>query len=172
MNHISNPQESIEKAIQFLETNGIPFERHDHAAVFTVDEVSELVSIEKGIRTKNLFVRDKKGRQHVLIVVPHDKSVDLMELGVQTGYGRVSFGSPERLMRHLGVEPGSVSLMGVINDPSCHVHVVIDIDIWNASFVRCHPLVNTATVVLDNPGMKRLFEITGHEPLVIEVPSR
>ena len=66
MNHISNPQESIEKAIQFLETYGIPFERHDHAAVFTVDEVSELVSIEKGIRTKNLFVRDKKGRQHVL----------------------------------------------------------------------------------------------------------
>ena len=102
MNHISDPQESIEKAIQFLETNGITFERHDHPAVFTVDQVTELVSIEKGIRTKNLFVRDKKGRQHVLIVVPHDKAVDLMELGNQTGHGRVSFASPERIREEVG----------------------------------------------------------------------
>jgi len=172
MSQESVREEAIAKAIRFLESNGISYERHDHPAVFTVDQVTDLVSIDKGVRTKNLFVRDKKGRRHILVVVPHDKSVDLMKLGVLTGHGRVSFGSPERLMKHLGVEPGSVTLMGVINDPARKVEIVIDSQIWNADFVRCHPLVNTATVVLNQAGLKRIFECTGHQPLVIEVPSR
>ena len=65
--------DSRSRALAFLSENDIAFELHDHPAVFTVDEVSELVSIDRGVRTKNLFVRDKKGKRHVLIVLPHDK---------------------------------------------------------------------------------------------------
>ena len=161
---------SLERAISFLEQHDIAYERHDHAAVFTVDQVSELVAIDKGARTKNLFVRDKKGKRHVLIVVPFDAKVDLMKLGGSTGHGRLSFASKERLARHLGVTPGSVTLRGVINDPEHKVEVIMDEKIWNAPFVRCHPLQNTSTVVLNNAGLKSLFEITGHVPIIMNVP--
>ncbi len=159
-------------AIAFLKEHQIEFERFDHPAVFTVEEVTRLVKIDHGKRTKNLFVRDKKGRRHVLIIVPHDKSVDLRALGEITGHGRVSFASPERLLKYLGVDPGSVTLMGVINDLDNAVEVVVDSAVWEAESVRCHPLVNTSTVVLPARGVRRLFEVTGHNPLIIDVPSR
>jgi len=162
----------LEKALDFLDTHRIEFERFDHPAVFTVDQVSEIVTIGKGHRTKNLFVRDKKGRRHVLIVVPHDKSVDLMNLGQLTGHGRVSFASPERLWNHLGVEPGSVTIMGVINDEENNVELIIDKSVWEADFVRCHPLVNTSTVVLSASGIRAMLQATGHDPIILDVPTR
>ena len=161
----------IAHAIRFLETHGIAYERHDHPAVFTVDEVTALGEIGHGQRTKNLFVRDKKGRRHVLIVVPHDKQVDLMAVGERLDAGRLSFGSEQRLMDRLGVEPGSVTLMGVINDLEHAVEVVIDKQVWDADYVRCHPLANTSTVVLDAAGIRTLFAATGHTPRVMEVPE-
>lgn len=165
------PQASIDLAIRFLNRHNIPFERHDHAAVFTVDQVSELVSIDRGARTKNLFVRDKRGRRHVLIVVPFDVSVDLMKLGELLQLGRLSFASETRLFNYLGVEPGSVTLLGVINDSEQQVEVVIDERIWAAEFVRCHPLHNTSTLVIGNAGLKSIFEATGHQPHVLMVPT-
>lgn len=162
----------LTRAIRFLDDNGIAYERYDHPAVFTVEEVTRFVDIPHGQRTKNLFVRDKKGRRHILIVVPFDKEVDLMALGAATGLGRVSFASERRLLDRLDVEPGSVTLMGVINDPEGAVEVIVDKAIWEADRVRCHPLVNTCTVVLEQEGVRRLFELTGHTPTIIEVPSK
>lgn len=162
--------ERIEKAIRFLEDHDIAYERYDHPAVYTVEQVTELVRIDRGQRTKNLFVRDKKARNHVLIVVPHDIEVDLMELGRQTQLGRLSFASERRLMTYLGVEPGSVTLMGIINDEELVVDVILDRRIWEADSVRCHPLENTSTVILEADGLRRLFEATGHQPRIMEVP--
>lgn len=161
----------LTRALRFLEYHGVPYERYDHPAVFTVDEVTRSVDIPHGQRTKNLFVRDKKGRRHILIVVPHDKQVDLMELGGQTGLGRLSFASERRLLEHLDVEPGSVTLMGIINDPDHRVEVIVDETIWQADRVRCHPLVNTSTIVLEREHLHRLFDLTGHQPTILEVPS-
>ena len=165
-------QNPIQRAISFLEASGISYERHDHPAVFTVDEVTELVSISRGARTKNLFVRDKKGRRHVLIVVAFDKKVDLMALGEMTELGRLSFASRERLWTYLGVEPGSVTIMGVINDRDHHVEVIIDQEVWEAPAVRCHPLLNTCTVVLEQDGLRHLLHSTGHDPMILNVPSK
>jgi len=161
----------IDRAISFLEQNGIAYERHDHEAVFTVEQASKVESIGIGARTKNLFVRDKKGKRHVLIVVPHDVSVDLMSLGEITGYGRLSFASEQRMNTYLGLSPGSVTLMGVINDPQHQVDVIIDARIWNSDFVRCHPLQNTSTVVISNQGLKSIFKATGHVPQIMTVPT-
>lgn len=163
--------ERVATAIRFLEDHGIAYERHDHPAVFTVDQVTALGEIGRGQRTKNLFVRDKKGRRHILIVVPHDKQVDLTAVGERLNAGRLSFGSQQRLLDRLGVEPGSVTLMGVINDPEHAVEVVIDQKVWEADAVRCHPLANTSTVVLEAVGVRALFAATGHTPRVMEVPE-
>jgi len=162
----------LHHAISFMETNEIEYERHDHPAVFTVEEVTQLVSIVRGARTKNLFVRDKKGRRHILIVIPFEKKVDLLALGEMSGLGRVSIASHERLWKYLGVTPGSVTVMGVINDMDHHVEVIIDETVWNAPAVRCHPLVNTCTVVLEQEGLRRMLHITGHDPMILNVPSK
>jgi len=94
-----------------------------------------------------------------------------MELGRVTDLGRVSFASEKRLLDRLNVLPGSVSIMGVINDPAGMVEVIIDQAVWDASHVRCHPLVNTATIVMSANGLRTMLQITGHEPTIMDIPA-
>jgi len=94
----------------FLGTHGLAPARHEHPPVMTVEESERLVPPLPGAKTKNLFLRDKKGARHFLVSVPHDLAVDLNGLGALLGAGRLGFASPERLAKHLGVTPGSVSL--------------------------------------------------------------
>ena len=94
---------------QFLADHHIEYKRHDHPAVFTVADVERLVPPLPAAKTKNLFLRDKKGKRHFLVVVPAQKRVDIKALGAAIGAGRLSFGSPARLKRYLGVDPGSTS---------------------------------------------------------------
>src|SRR5437660_12439680 len=93
----------------FLAHHGIRLQRHPHPPVMTVEESERLVPKLPGAKTKNLFLRDKKGSRHFLVTVPHDLAVDLAGLGGALGVGRLGFASPERLAKHLGITPGSVS---------------------------------------------------------------
>ena len=101
---------------RFLVENSIEYERVDHPPVFTCEEAEWLVPELSGADTKNLFVRDKKARRHFLVAVGHDKSVDLKTLSSALGVTNLSFASSERLKRYLGIEPGAVSLLAIIND--------------------------------------------------------
>src|SRR5206468_2069619 len=92
----------------FLAHHGIVAQRVEHPPVMTVEESERLVPPLPGAKTKNLFLRNKKGDRHFLVTVPHDVAVDLIVLGDQLGAGRLGFASPERLMKHLGITPGSV----------------------------------------------------------------
>ncbi|MDA0747788.1 MAG: prolyl-tRNA synthetase associated domain-containing protein [bacterium] len=157
---------------QFFAQHNIEYERHDHPAVYTVEEADRLVPQLPGAKTKNLFLRDKKGRHHVLVVVPHEKSVDLKTLSTLLDLNSLSLASPERLKKHLGVEPGAVSLLGIVNDPENNVELVIDETVWNADAVLCHPLVNTSTLVISRAHIEHLLEITGHTPRILSVPAR
>jgi Ala-tRNA(Pro) deacylase len=94
---------------RFLNENDIRYERYDHQRVFTVAEAQRLLPPLPAAKTKNLFLRDKKGRHHFLVVVGADKQVDLKRFEALMGAGRLSFGSPDRLKRFLGVTPGAVS---------------------------------------------------------------
>jgi Ala-tRNA(Pro) deacylase len=154
----------------FLEQLGIAYERCDHPAVFTVPDVHRLVPPLLGAHTKNLFLRDKKGRQHVLVVVKSDTQVDIKALSGLLGFGHLSFGSPERLHKYLGIEPGSVTLLALINDTNHDVKVFIDRDLWLADALQCHPLVNTATLVISREGIERFLRATGHPFQLIDVP--
>lgn len=157
---------------RFLSTYHIPYERHDHPAVYTVEESMRLVPPLPGARTKNLFLRDRKGRRHILVTVGHWKNVDLKALSELLGIGKLSFASSDRLLRFLGVEPGAVTVLAVVNDREHAVEVVMDKQIWHASAVQCHPLVNTSTLVILQEHLQRFFEITGHSVQVVDIPGR
>lgn len=154
-----------------LAAHAIAYERHDHPAVFTVADVDRLVPQLPGAKTKNLFFRDAKGRRHFLVVVPDHKRVDLKALPSVLGCGKVSFGSAERLRRLLGVEPGAVSLLAVLNDVDRAVEVFIDAGLWSAAAFQFHPLVNTSTLVIERAQVERFLKTTGHAAHIVEVPS-
>ena len=156
---------------EFLEGQGIAAERHSHAPVMTVEESLRLVPRLRGLKTKNLFLRDKKGRRHVLVSVPHDLAVDLDALGVALDAHRLGFASAERLLAHLGIRPGSVSLLALFNDTAHAVEFVIDRRLWDADAVQAHPLVNSQTLVLEHADLERFLAATGHRARVIDVPA-
>lgn len=157
---------------ELLAHHKIEYERHDHPAVFTVEEARRLVPEMPGAKTKNLFLRDGRGRRHFLVVVPARKRVDIKILSEVVAAGRLSFGSPRRLQRYLGVDPGSVTLLAVVNDPAHQVEVVIDKKIWACDRFQFHPLVNTATLLISKPALEQLLSVTGHPIRVVEVPGK
>ena len=157
---------------KFLEEHDIAYERHDHPAVYTIEEADRLVPPLAAAKTKNLFLRDAKGKRHFLVLVGGDKQVDIKRLQALLGTSRLSFGSPKRLKEYLGIEPGAVSLFAVVNDPEHQVEVIADKTLWSASKFQFHPLVNTSTLVVSKEGVVRFLESTGHTPQVIEVPDR
>ena len=157
---------------EFLSAHDITLARCEHPAVMTVEESDRLVPKLPGAKTKNLFLRDAKGRRHFLVTIPGARTVDLSKLGEALGIGRLGFASSERLLAHLGLTPGSVSLLGLMNDTEHHkVEFVIDQDLWDAEAVQAHPLVNTATCVIPHADLVRFLQATGHEPRIIEVPA-
>jgi Ala-tRNA(Pro) deacylase len=156
---------------RFLRDREIAATRYEHAAVMTVEESERLVPALPAAKTKNLFLRDRKGTRHFLLTVPHDIALDLDALGAALGAGRLSFASPDRMQKHLGLTPGAVSLLGLVNDHGGAVEFVIDRSLWEAEAVQAHPLVNTATMVIPHASLERFLAATGHAPLVIDVPA-
>jgi len=155
-----------------LDAQGIQYQRHDHGAVFTCDEAERAVPEIAAAHTKNLFLRDKKGQRHWLLVTLCAKAVDLKQVAQQIGADKLSLGSPERLARHLGVTPGAVTILALVNDRAHTVELLVDEDVWRADSVRAHPLVNTATLVIGQADLRRFLEQSGHTARVIPVLSR
>jgi Ala-tRNA(Pro) deacylase len=131
-----------------LDALGIAYERHEHPPVFTAEEAAEHWSGLRGKPVKNLFLRNKKGDRHYLVIVGIEKQVDLRTLVKVVGDDRLSFGSPERLMARLGLTPGSVSPFGLINDGSGSVRVILDEELRAAEGLIFHPNENTASVTI------------------------
>ena len=156
----------------FLKRHGIAYERQDHPAVFTVAQARRLVPPLPGAKTKNLFLRDRKGERHFLVVVGYEKAVDLKAMSSVLGVSKLGFASPERLQRYLGVDPGAVSILGVVNDARGDVEVIVDRVLWQANAFQCHPLVNTSTLVISRADIKRFLDATGHQVRIVDVPGR
>ncbi len=156
---------------EFLQKHGIVYQNFEHEAVFTCEESSKLPPMP-GHSTKNLFLRDEKGERYFLVTVGHEKSADIKALKVILGAKKLSFGSPEKLKELLGVEPGSVTVMGLMNDHAHRIEVCIDQSVWNAESIQCHPLVNTGTLVLLHKDLEQFLHATKHEWRVMDVPAR
>jgi len=141
----------------------------EHPPVFTVEEAKALRGNLPGHHIKNLFLRNKK-EEMWLVVALEDRAIDLKRLGEVLGAGRLSFGSADRLKRYLGVEPGSVTPLSLINDASRVVRLVLDRGVAEGGPVNAHPLVNTMTTALAPADLLRFFEATGHTPRWLDFP--
>ena len=152
-----------------LDALGITHRTIEHPPVYTVEEAKALRGNLPGHHIKNLFLRNKK-EEMWLVVALEDRPVDLKRLGEVLGAGRLSFGSPERLRRHLGVEPGSVTPFALVNDETRVVRLALDRGLADGGPVNAHPLVNTMTTAIVLADLLRLFEATGHTPLWLDFP--
>lgn len=157
---------------KFLAVHNIAYERCDHPPVFTVEDVHRLVPPLPAAKTKNLFLRDGRGRRHFLVVVEGDKRVDLKALPSLLDCRRLRFGSPERLKKYLAVDPGSVTLLAVVNDLNQDVEVIIDDDLWQSDALQFHPLVNTSTLAIARDNIQRFLDKTGHGFKIIDIPEQ
>jgi Ala-tRNA(Pro) deacylase len=157
--------------LEFLDQHKIGYKYHEHVAVFTSQQARELIEPLPGASAKNLFLRDKKGKRHFLLTVDDQKTVNLKLIAASQGISGLSLASPERLMKYLGVTPGAVSLMALVNDPEGRVEVFIDQDLWSADALHAHPLVNTATLVIPISGIQKFLMAAIHAPKLIEIPS-
>jgi len=156
---------------KFLADYQIEYERHDHPPVYTVEDVNRLVPPLPAAKTKNLFLRDNKGKRHFLVVVRDEKRVDLKALPGLLESSRLRFGSADRLKKYLGVDPGSVSLFAVVNDQDNAVEVIMDKGLWESEAFQFHPLVNTSTLVISRGNMQRFLDQTGHKIQILDVPG-
>ncbi|MDA1038540.1 MAG: prolyl-tRNA synthetase associated domain-containing protein [bacterium] len=143
---------------------GIVFVKHEHPPVFTSEEAEEYWKDVDATHVKNLFLRNAKGDTHYLFVVHAGKRVDLKELKSKIGESRLSFGSSERLQKYLGVTPGSVSLLGVINDTDHEVVILMDQETWDMrERLSFHPNDNTVTLEVDREDIRRYIKHFGNE---------
>lgn len=161
---------TTEDVLAFLADLGIEAATVSHEPVFTVEESQRLRGQIPGAHTKNLFLRNNK-RSYFLVTLGEEVAVDLKRLRTVIGArGGLSFASPEALLEHLGVQPGSVSPLAAINDTAKAVAVVLDAGLLEAEVVNCHPLMNDRTTSLAPNDLLAFLRATGHEPMIIAPP--
>jgi Ala-tRNA(Pro) deacylase len=153
--------------IAFFDAHGIDHATTDHEAVFRVGEGEGIKDDIPGAHTKNLFLKDAKGRLW-LISAQDDTAIDLKRLHTVIGAARLSFGAAELMEKTLGVTPGSVTAFALINDARRDVTFVLDRRLAQAERVNFHPLVNTATTGVSQAGFAKFLQALGITPLVVD----
>ena len=153
--------------LAFLADLGIEQVTHDHPAVFTVGEGEEIKLAIPGAHTKNLFLKDAKGRLWLVSAEGH-AAIDLKRLHTVIGSARLSFGSAQLMDETLGVAPGSVTAFGLINDTDRRVTFVLDRTLAEAEAVNFHPLTNTATTTLTREAFQAFLAALGVTPIVVD----
>jgi Ala-tRNA(Pro) deacylase len=156
---------------EVLSELGIEFQKYEHPPVYTVEEANRHRGKLPGGQTKNLFLRNKKGERHYLLVASAGKKVDLKSLRAVFGEAALSFASSERLQKYLGVQPGSVSPFGIINDVNQEVVIAIDRDLLRHDLLGFHPNINTATLVVGREDFLRFLKHCGNEVRIVDLQS-
>ena len=159
---------TAENLFQRLRELGIDYQTVHHRSVFTVEEAQAVRSEMTGGHTKNLFLRNKKGRMW-LLVCDEERKLDLKELGKRLEAGRFSFGSPDRLMQYLGVIPGAVSPFAVMNDREGQVRLVLERSLLEIPELNFHPLDNSMTTRIATPDLIRFLEEVDHASELVDL---
>lgn len=157
--------------LAYLDELGIAAETVEHEPVFTVAESRPVKARIPGAHSKNLFVKDKKGR-FFLITAKDETAIDLKRAHEAIGAsGRLSFGSGDQLREMLGVEPGSVTPFAVVNDRAGRVTMILDANLMDHDRVNFHPLVNSMTTGVSKEDLVRFLKATGHAPAIVRLPE-
>jgi Ala-tRNA(Pro) deacylase len=151
----------------FLDAHGIAHATLEHPPVFRVGEGEEIKAALPGLHTKNLFLKDAKGRLW-LVSARAETVVDLKRLPAVIGSARLSFGAEPLLLEALGVRPGSVTAFAVLNDPDQRVTLVLDAALFEADPVNFHPLSNDATTAVSRAGLLRFMDALRRRPIFVD----
>ncbi len=147
----------------FLKRRNILFKKFEHEAVFTTKESSGLEIGSLAENTKNLFLADEKDQRFYLLTIQHHKRADLKKFAEAAGEKRVHFAGPFWLEKLLGLTPGSVSPLGLINDAGHRVKFYLDADLLAGEKIYMHPNINTATLEISTADFKKILGLTGHQ---------
>lgn len=157
---------SSDALLAFLTAHNIANQTLYHDPVFRVDEGEAIKAKLPGVHTKNLFLRDHRG-QFWLVSAEQETVINLKTLSKTLDAGRFSFARTDQLVERLGVTPGSVTALALINDPKHQVRFVIDQRLWDAEQVNFHPLINTATTTLSQAGFRTFLAAIGVTPQIV-----
>ena len=151
-----------EQVLQLLNELNIPFDIYEHPPVPTVEEAMIYWREIDATHCKNLFFRNHKGNRHYLVILEHKQQLVIRDLEQRLKQGKISFASPQRMERYLGLNGGSVSVFGLINDRENHVHVFLDAELKSAKRISFHPNENTATVVITFDSFMKFLDWSGN----------
>lgn len=150
------------KLYNLLDQLGIAFEYHEHPAAPTIEEASKYWKDIPATHCKNLFLRNHKGNRHYLVILDCRRNLAIHDLEKLLRQGKLTFASNERLMKYLGLTPGSVSPFGLIHDHDRHVTVFLDESLKESERISFHPCINTASLVISFNDFIRFLNYTGN----------
>jgi Ala-tRNA(Pro) deacylase len=145
-----------------LQNLSISFDYHEHPPLATIEDAKLYWNDLDSGKCKNIFFRNHKGDRHYLVILEHLRQLNIRDLEQRLRQGKLTFASDQRLKKYLGVEPGSVSPFGLINDESHHVHVFIDEKLNESERLSFHPNQNTATLVISKNDLLRFLNHRGN----------
>ena len=155
-------EEISKKVYQTLDELGINYKVYEHPPLPTIGEAVKYWGNIEATHCKNIFFRNHKGNRHYLVIADHRQDLAIHDLEKRLKQGKLSFASPERMQKYLGLNPGSVSPFGLINDATHHVHLFIDENLKTATKISFHPNINTATVALTFNDFMKFLNATGN----------
>ena len=164
---------SSDAILKLLDDWKISYTRTDHEPLRTVEESKKVQnqfvsSVNGGGHIKNLYLRDNK-KQNILLVTEQDRQIDLKNVHLKLAVGRLSFGSPERLMENLGVRPGAVTPLSMIIGVQMEVRLFLDSDLKNCKQIYVHPLVNDRTLGITVEGLQKFFDKIKVQPTWVDL---
>ncbi len=159
-----------ERVYDLLERLDVPFERVDHDAVGTIEDCAEIEKLLDIEICKNLFLRNSKGDQYYLLMLPGGKHLVTKDLAKKIGSTRLSFGTPEKMEEYLDITPGSVSVLGLMNDHGNNIQFLVDNDIKKWEYFGCHPCINTSSLKIKTADLfSKILPAVGHEPVFVDI---
>ena len=161
----------MELTLRALDAHGVSYQLYTHPPVFTIEEMEAQDFEGKSNIAKNLFLRNANGKQHYLVIVSKEKTVNLKALREVIGSTALSFASEERLQKHLGLSKGAVTPFGVLNNADCSVEAFFDRDLTCAARLGFHPNRNTATVFLSYHDVESIIQAHGNSIQVVKIPA-
>ena len=147
---------------ELLDKLDIKFQYREHPPVNTVEEATKYWKNYDSGRCKNIFLRNHKGNKHYLVVLEHLRKLNMKDLEARLGQGKLTFASEKRLLKYLGLLPGSVSPFGVSNDSEKHVHLFLDEKLPEFNNLSFHPNVNTASLIVSRKDFEKFIEYQGN----------
>ena len=147
---------------ELFEKLSIQFEYHEHPPLATIEDAKIHWRDFNSARCKNIFFRNHKGDRHYLVILEHLRQLNIKDLEKRLKQGKLTFASDKRLKKYLGVEPGSVSPFGLINDRGNHVHMFIDEKLNESDRLAFHPNLNTASLVVSKTDLLKFLAHTGN----------